>query len=105
MQNNYLSLPFFDKEHVLLSESLHRWCHANIDDEHADSEDLHDQCRSLARKLGEAGWLDYVVAEQYGGKYSSIDLRSVCLIREILASYSGLADFVFAMQGLGSASI
>lgn len=105
MQNNYLSLPFFDKKHVSLSESLHLWCEANIDDGHCDSADLHAQCRSIARKLGDAGWLDYVVTKEYGGKLSSIDLRSICLIREILASHSGLADFVFAMQGLGSATI
>ena len=55
--------------------------------------------------LGDAGWLRYAVPKAYGGHFDKLDVRSLCLIRETLARTSGLADFAFAMQGLGSASI
>jgi acyl-CoA dehydrogenase len=63
-------------------------------------------CRDLVRRMGEAGWFRYAVAgASYGGAGDAIDARAVCLMRETLAQYSGLADFVFAMQGLGSGAI
>ena len=67
---------------------------------------MDDACRQLVRQLGEAGWFKYAVGgKSYGGSADTIDTRAVCLIRETLAWHSGLADFVFAMQGLGSGAI
>jgi alkylation response protein AidB-like acyl-CoA dehydrogenase len=64
------------------------------------------QCRALVRQLGAGGWLRHAVGgAEYGGAAASIDTRSICLIRETLARHSGLADFAFAMQGLGSGAI
>jgi acyl-CoA dehydrogenase len=59
----------------------------------------------LVRKLGEGGWLRYCVPAAFGGVHDQLDVRSLALIRETLAFYSGLADFAFAMQGLGSGTI
>ena len=57
----------------------------------------------MVQKLAEGGWLNYAVALRSEGQ--KLDVRSLCLIRETLGRYSGLADFAFAMQGLGSGSI
>ncbi len=64
----------------------------------AHGHDVDEACRGLVRQLGDAGWLQYAVAD-------TIDTRAVCLIRETLARHSGLADFAFAMQGLGTGAI
>jgi acyl-CoA dehydrogenase len=65
-----------------------------------------DACRKLVRQLGEGGWLKYAIGgTAYGASADAIDTRAVCLIRETLARHSGLADFAFAMQGLGSGAI
>ena len=68
-------------------------------------EDIDAECRALVRKLGEGGWLRYCVPAAWGGMHETLDVRSLALIRETLARHSGLADFAFAMQGLGSGTI
>src|SRR5581483_638406 len=67
--------------------------------------DVDAACRGFVAQLGQAGWLKYVVPKAYGGHFDKLDVRSLCLIRDTLAQRSGLAEFAFAMQGLGSASI
>jgi alkylation response protein AidB-like acyl-CoA dehydrogenase len=65
-----------------------------------------DECRRLVKALGQAGWLHHAVGgTAFGGASEAIDTRSICLIRETLARHNGLADFAFAMQGLGSGAI
>jgi len=99
-----LNLPFFEKEHIALSKNLHTWANSNLSGLGHDHVD--DQCQKIVKKLGEDNWLQYCVAgKQYGGLHNHIDNRSICLIREILAKHHGLADFAFAMQGLGSGAI
>ena len=96
--------PFFDDRHRQLSSTLKAWCAEHI--EHDHGADVDAQCKALVHKLGESGWLRYAIAGQaYGGHSDSIDTRSICLLRETLAWHSGLADFSFAMQGLGSGAI
>ncbi|MFZ5510056.1 MAG: acyl-CoA dehydrogenase family protein [Pseudomonadota bacterium] len=101
---SHLSWPFFEERHRQLAARLSDWAHAHLrDHEHGD---VDAQCRSLVRWLGEGGWLRYAVGgTAYGGAYEAIDTRSICLLRETLARHSGLADFAFAMQGLGSGAI
>ncbi len=104
----YLAWPFFEDHHRTLAVELDEWAAAAIPpltDSHEAHEQVDDTCRKLVRLLGEAGWLRYAVPAEYGGIHESLDVRSLCLIREILARYSGLADFAFAMQGLGSGAI
>jgi len=100
---SFLDWPFFDDHHRELAEQIDAWAGEHIG--HGHGEDLDAECRSLCSALAEGGWLDYVVPAEYGGHHEVLDVRSLCLIRETLARHSGLADFVFAMQGLGSGTI
>src|SRR3970040_1657605 len=92
----HLQWPFFDPPHAALSRGVDTWACANL--EHAHGEDADAICRKLVKDLGQAGYLKYCVNEQP-------DVRSIALIREILAYHAGLADFAFVMQGLGSGPI
>ena len=104
---SYLDWPFLEPRHKELALSLDHWARDNIDDAlHARGRETDEACISLVRKLGAAGWTRYAVGgSAYGGSAEAIDTRGVCLIRETLARHSGLADFAFAMQGLGSGAI
>jgi len=100
----YLSWPFFAPAHATFARTLDRWAAEQVADIH--SHDTDGDCRTLVRLLGEAGWLTHVVAgTQWGGAAEVIDTRAICLARETLARHNGLADFAFAMQGLGSGAI
>ena len=96
-------LPFFDDEHRRLAADLEAWCTEHLAVEEAEEVDA--ACRELVRQLGEAGWLRYCVPGAFGGPRAAVDARSLCIIRETLAYHAGLADFAFAMQGLGSGAI
>ena len=100
----YLDWPFFEPRHVQMQRELDAWAREHISqDSHAD---VDGECRSLVAALGEGGWLGHAVAgTAYGGAGDTLDTRALCLMRETLARHSGLADFAFAMQGLGSGAI
>lgn len=95
---SFLSWPFFDAAHRELAESLDAWCAKNLPVDHGDTDAA---CRALVRDLGAAGWLRPTGAE----KGERLDVRSLCLIRETLARHDPLADFTFAMQGLGMGAV
>lgn len=107
MTEQYLQWPFFDSSHRELVAELDQWCRANLTKAGQSGHDreVRSRCRDLVRDMADGGWFRYLVTREYGGIHERVDLRSVCLIREVLASYSGLSDFVFAMQGLGSCAI
>ncbi len=100
---SFLDWPFLDDGHRQLAIDLEAWCGDHLTDDHP--EDIDRACRALVRMLGEAGWLRYCVPAAHGGIHERLDIRSLALIRETLARHSGLADFAFAMQGLGSGTI
>lgn len=101
---HHLDWPFFDERHRELAHELEIWAGKNIRHDHGP--DVDAECRALVASLGAAGWLSHVVAGVvHGGSAETIDTRAICLIRETLARHSGLADFAFAMQGLGSGAI
>ena len=100
----YLDWPFFDDSHRALATSLDEWAVRNLAGMH-DPADLDDTCRKLVARLGADGWLRHAVPRAYGGVQERLDSRSLCLVRETLARHAGLADFAFAMQGLGSGAI
>jgi len=100
----YLDWPFFEPAHRDLAERLDHWAAQHLSDAHDDA-DVDETCRRLVKRLGEAGWLRYAVPAAYGGALERLESRSLCLIRETLARHAGLADFAFAMQGLGSGAI
>ncbi|HEX6630809.1 MAG TPA: acyl-CoA dehydrogenase family protein, partial [Gemmatimonadaceae bacterium] len=98
-----LAWPFFDDAHRALAADLHRWAHREL--AALPEHDVDATCRTLVRRLGDAGWLRHTVPAAYGGAHARPDLRTLCLARETLAEASGLADFTFAMQGLGAGPI
>lgn len=100
---SFLDWPFFDDGHRRLADDLEAWCIANLAD--VDHSDTDAACRALVRKLGDGGWLRYCVPAAWGGMHETLDVRALALIRETLARHDGLADFAFAMQGLGSGTI
>ena len=100
----YLEWPFLEPRHRALENALDAWATAHITQDHPH--DVDAACRALVRLLGQGGWLRHAVAgTAYGGASEVLDTRSLCLIRETLGRHSGLADFAFAMQGLGSGAI
>ena len=100
----HLEWPFLDDQHRTLARELDAWAATHV--AHVHSDDVDNDCRTLVRALGEAGWLRHAVAGTHnGGATHTLDTRTLCLIRETLARHNGLADFAFAMQGLGSGAI
>src|SRR5690606_8187684 len=101
---SYLDWPFFEPRHRELAQALDAWASEHIPQDHGH--DVDAECRALVKSLGAGGWLRHAVAgTAEGGAGDTIDTRAICLIRETLARHSGLADFAFAMQGLGSGAI
>ena len=86
-----------------LPKKLSRWADAKLPS--LPHDDVDAACRARVRALGEAGFLKAVVPQSHGGLHPVLDVRTLCIAREILAFRDGLADFAFAMQGLGTASI
>lgn len=101
---SHLAWPFFDDRHRAFAPALAAWAEREIA-RHIDHRDVDASCRALVRALGEGGFLKAVVPQAYGGLAGALDVRTLCLAREALAFHDGLADFAFAMQGLGSGSI
>ena len=95
---SFLSWPFFDPSHRELADVLDSWCEQDLPD---PTGDLDDDCRTLVAELGAAGFLKLCVADGD----SRPDVRSLALARATLAYHSALADFAFAMQGLGSGAL
>ena len=102
---DFLSWPFFGDDHRQLSRDLEGWAQAHLANTPHGHADVDAECRQLVRMLGDAGFLCNAVPEAFGGNTPTLDVRRLCITRETLARYSGLADFAFAMQGLGSGSI
>ncbi|WP_019170497.1 acyl-CoA dehydrogenase family protein [Pseudaminobacter salicylatoxidans] len=99
---SFLNWPFFEERHRVLADALDRWAAANLAG--IDHSDVDAACRELVAKLGEGGWLEYSAVDPDDAG-SVLDVRSLCIIRETLARHDGLADFAFAMQGLGTGAI
>ena len=101
---DHLDWPFFEPRHRAFATELDAWAGASLGHAHgSDRAAVDAACRSLVRSLGAGGWLAHAVAGRaYGGIADTIDTRAICLARETLARHDGLADFAFAMQGLGS---
>ena len=97
----HLGLPFFDDIHRTLGAGLLDWATT----QQVDEADDRAACREWVKRLGDAGWLRYCVPAKFGGALPKLDSRALVILRETLAFHSPLADFAFAMQGLGSGSI
>lgn len=105
LDRTFLSWPFFEPRHSNIAVEIDEWASANVPAAR-EAADEDTACRALVSALGRDGWLRYVVGNDDGNASDGgIDVRSLCLIRETLARHWGLADFAFAMQGLGSCPI
>ena len=106
---SHLAWPFFDEAHRNFKTQLQEWTSQQFANQHGhdESRDAIDrECVSLVKALGQGGWLKPAIAgKAHGGASEVIDTRTICLLREELAWHHGLADFAFAMQGLGSGAI
>jgi acyl-CoA dehydrogenase len=98
---SFLHWPFFEPRHRKLADRLETWAAQNLS--HIDHDDTDRACRNLVAALGREGWLKFTAPGE--GDVKKIDVRTLALIRETLARHSGLADFAFAMQGLGAGPI
>ncbi len=96
---SFLTWPFFEDSHREIARDLDAWCEREIAPlEGREDQDLDGTCREIVRRLGAGGWLRHAVSREG----ERLDVRSLCLIRETLGRHSGIADFAFALQGLGS---
>ena len=98
-----LDWPFFEESHRAFATELSGWADSYLAD--LPHDDVDEACRARVAALGAAGFLKAAVPAAYGGLSDKLDVRTLCLAREILAAHDGLADFAFAMQGLGTGSI
>src|SRR5918912_4031059 len=101
---SFLNWPFFDDGHRRLADELDDWAARNVPGL-VDHDDPDSSCRRLVAALGRDGWLRHAVPAAHGGARERLDVRTLCLVRETLARHDGLADFAFAMQGLGTGPI
>ena len=103
---SFLQWPFFSDEHRELAARLDDWANRHIPSLTAEEHhDLDGTCKGIVKALGDAGFTSYAVPASAGGQHKKLDVRSLCIIRETLARHNALADFAFAMQGLGSGPI
>ena len=105
---SFLDWPFLETRHKKLALDLDDWAAATLPaivEAPGAHDDVDETCQALVKALGQGGWLAYCAPKAFGGAHDELDVRSLALIRETLARHSGLADFAFAMQGLGSGAI
>jgi alkylation response protein AidB-like acyl-CoA dehydrogenase len=102
----HLAWPFFEAHHRALGGALRDWATQALAHEAPHGhDDVGAATRALVARLGEAGWLRLAVPAAHGGAFPTLDVRALCLARETLARADALADFAFAMQGLGGGPI
>ncbi|WP_417434147.1 acyl-CoA dehydrogenase family protein [Hoeflea sp.] len=99
---SFLQWPFFDEAHRDLADRVDAWATKELAD--LDHSNVDETCKALVKALGDAGWLKLSAVDP-ANEASKIDVRSLCIMRETLARHDGLADFAFAMQGLGTGCI
>ncbi|RWM25365.1 acyl-CoA dehydrogenase family protein [Mesorhizobium sp.] len=97
---SFLNWPFFEDRHRELAENLDAWCAKHLP---VDHHDVDAACRALVAMLGRDGWLKPTAPDS--ANPGPLDVRTLCITRETLARHDGLADFAFAMQGLGTGAI
>ncbi|MEP9385835.1 acyl-CoA dehydrogenase family protein [Mesorhizobium sp. KR9-304] len=97
---SFLDWPFLEARHRDWAERLEAWCAKNLP---VDHHDVDSACRALVAQLGQDGWLKPTAVDT--ADPAPLDVRTLCITRETLARHDGLADFAFAMQGLGTGAI
>ena len=105
INNAFLEWPFFDDTHRRLAADLETWVDTHHKTLEAEGVDEITAVRAIAKLLGDGGWLRWLLPQSLGGPHARVDVRSLCIARDLLARCSGLADCTFAMQGLGAVPI
>ena len=108
MNLSHLDWPFFEERHRDLAKAVREWLAALPAEDRGTANgptSADAACREWVRRLGVAGYLRYCVPAGWGGALETVESRSLCVLREALAAHDALADFAFAMQGLGSGAI
>src|SRR5215470_11266199 len=95
-------LPFCEKDHLDLRERVRAWVNENLISTHVHTNDVEEEARRIAKRLGKEQFFAYAVAAKFGGKRDKVHVRDLCILREELARGDGLADTMFALQALGS---
>ena len=103
--NQFLEWPFFDDSHRRLAGELEAWVASHHKTLEAEGVEETQAVRTIAKLLGDGGWLRYLLPHTLGGPHAKVDVRSLCIARDVLARCSGIADCTFAMQGLGAVPI
>ena len=101
----HLAWPFFDDVHRKLADDLARWASTEMAPYAGAEGNVDAACRTIVKQLGENDWLRYCIPSSHGGAFAKLDVRALCLVREGLGQVAPLADFAFAMQGLGAGPI
>jgi acyl-CoA dehydrogenase len=101
----HLAWPFFNDVHRKVAADLATWAAVEMAPRAEHASDVDAACRTMVKQLGESDWLRYCVPSSHGGAFAMLDVRALCLIREGLGQVAPLADFAFAMQGLGAGPI
>src|SRR6478672_10366623 len=101
LDRSFLHWPFFEERHRVLAGRLEAWAAQHC--AHVDHHDVDAACRDLVHQLGRDGWLKHSAPGDHPSE--KLDVRTLALARETLARRDGLADFSFAMQGLGAGPI
>src|SRR5688572_6117275 len=99
---SFLDWPFLEDRHRKLAKRLDEWAGSKLGG--VDHTDVDAACRRLVAMLGDEGWLNWTAVDP-SDSGAKLDVRSLCIMRETLARHDGLADFAFAMQGLGTGAI
>jgi len=102
INNSFLEWPFFDESHRRLAAELEAWVKAHYTVLEAEDVEEIAAVRAITKQLGAGGWLRYLLPATLGGPHIRVDVRSLCIARDVLARCSGIADCTFAMQGLGA---
>src|ERR1700722_17352469 len=97
---SFLTWPCFEARHRDLAAAIETWCRTHLPVVHGD---VDVECRDLVAALGRDGWLMHSAVDPDAP--GALDVRALCLMRGTLARHDGLADFAFAMQGLGAGAI
>ncbi|MGV1683881.1 acyl-CoA dehydrogenase family protein [Sphingopyxis sp. NJF-3] len=102
---SFIAWPFFEESHRVHFDTLSSWCETHAHELHQESGNVEADCQRLVKMLGGAGWFRAAVPAAYGGLNEKLDVRTLCLTRMTLGYHAALADFAFAMQGLGTGAI
>jgi acyl-CoA dehydrogenase len=102
MKYAHLAWPFFEPTHREFASELDRWVSVHLGEFEQDEGNDGRAARKIFELLARSGWLKQTLpAPAAPHDPAKIDLRSVCLLREISAYSSAIADVALSEPWLG----